>query len=185
MDGISKSQVSRPCGEIDERVQAFLARPPDRRRLALRVAGRDLRRSPARRTHRLGGGDHRGRRQHRRPPRGARHDGGQQRGRAVEPIDVYVDLRTLARRGLRRVKLVVSDAHEGLKAAITRVLGATWQRCRVHFMRNALAHAGNTQRRIFSAWIGTAFAEADAPRATAQWRQVADQLRPACPGSRP
>ena len=42
-------------------------------------------------------------------------------------------LRSLARRGLRGVKLVVSDAHEGLKAAITKVLGATWQRCRVHY----------------------------------------------------
>jgi putative transposase len=49
-------------------------------------------------------------------------------------------LRSLTRRGLRGVKLVVSDAHEGLKAAIAKVLGATWQRCRVHFMRNALAH---------------------------------------------
>src|SRR3954466_13129627 len=57
-------------------------------------------------------------------------------------------LRSLARRGLRGVKLVVSDAHEGLKAAIAKVLGATWQRCRVHFMRNAMAHAGKTQRRI-------------------------------------
>jgi len=68
-------------------------------------------------------------------------------------------LRSLARRGLRGVKLVTSDAHEGLKAAIAKVLGATWQRCRVHFMRNALAYAGKTQRRIVSAWIGTAFAQ--------------------------
>src|SRR5437764_10789343 len=67
-------------------------------------------------------------------------------------------LRSLARRGLRGTKLVISDAHEGLKAAITKVLGATWQRCRVHFMRNAMAHAGKTQRRIVSAWIGTAVA---------------------------
>ena len=90
-------------------------------------------------------------------------------------------LRSLTRRGLRGVKLVVSDAHEGLKAAVSKVLGATWQRCRVHFMRNAMAHAGKTQRRIVSAWIGTAFAEADAPGAKAQWRQVADQLRPRVP----
>ena len=48
-------------------------------------------------------------------------------------------LKDLARRGLTGVKLVISDAHEGLKAAITRVLSATWQRCRVHFMRNALS----------------------------------------------
>jgi len=48
-------------------------------------------------------------------------------------------------------------------------------------MRNAIAHAGKTQRRIVSAWIGTAFAEADAPAAHALWRRVADQLRPKVP----
>ena len=79
----------------------------------------------------------------------------------------------LARRGLRGVKLVISgrtaawfdrDAHEGLKAAANRVLGATSQRCRVHFQRNAMAHAGKTQRHIVAAWIGTAFGEADQVR---------------------
>jgi hypothetical protein len=73
------------------------------------------------------------------------------------------------------------EADEGLKAAVTKVLRATWQRCRVHFMRNATAHAGKNQRRLVSAWIGTAFAEADAPAAHAQWRRVADQLRPKAP----
>jgi putative transposase len=73
--------------------------------------------------------------------------------------------RSLARRGLRGVRLVISDAHEGLKAAIAKVLSATWQRCRMHFMRNALAHAGKTERRIVSAWIGTAFAQDDAEAA--------------------
>ncbi len=90
-------------------------------------------------------------------------------------------LRGLARRGLRGVKLVISDAHEGLKAAVTKVLRATWQRCRVHFMRTATAHAGKSQRRLVAAWIGTAFAEADAPAAHAQWRRVADQIRPKVP----
>ena len=90
-------------------------------------------------------------------------------------------LRSLARRGLRGTKLVVSDAHEGLKAAITKVLSATWQRCRVHFMRNALAYAGKTQRRIVSALVGTAFAQDDAAAARKQWRDVADQARPKVP----
>jgi len=94
-------------------------------------------------------------------------------------------LRTLARRGLRGVKLVISDAHEGLKAAITKVLSATWQRCRVHFMRNALAHAGKSGRRVVSAFIATAFAQNDAVAATMQWRRVADQLRPNCRSSPP
>ena len=57
-------------------------------------------------------------------------------------------LRKLTRRGLRGVKLVISDAHEGIKAAVAKVLHATWQRCRVHFMRNALAHAGRSGRRV-------------------------------------
>jgi len=90
-------------------------------------------------------------------------------------------LRKLARRGLRGVKLVVSDAHEGIKAAVSKVLSATWQRCRVHFMRNALAHAGRSGRRVVSAFIATAFAQDDAETATGQWRRVADQLRPKVP----
>ena len=57
-------------------------------------------------------------------------------------------LRSLARRGLRGVKLVISDDHKGLKAAATRILGATWQRCRVHFARNLLAHAGGQGWRV-------------------------------------
>jgi len=88
-------------------------------------------------------------------------------------------LRKLARRGLRGVKLVVSDAH--IKATVRRVLNATWQRCRVHFIRNALAHAGKSGRRVVSAFIATAFAQDDAEAARAQWRKVADQLRPKLP----
>src|SRR5665213_3733311 len=90
-------------------------------------------------------------------------------------------LRKLARRGLRGVKLVVSDAHEGIKATVAKVLNASWQRCRVHFIRNALAHAGKSGRRVVSAFIATAFAQDDADAARAQWRKVADQLRPKLP----
>ena len=93
-------------------------------------------------------------------------------------------LRKLARRGLRGVKLVISDAHEGLKAAVAKVLRASWQRCRVHFMRNALAHAGKSGRRVVAAFIATAFAQEDAETARVQWRQVADQLRPKVPKAR-
>jgi transposase-like protein len=64
---------------------------------------------------------------------------------------------------------------------VSKILRATWQRCRVHFMRNDTAHTGETQRRIVSAWTCTAFAEADAPAAHAQWRSLADQLRPRVP----
>jgi putative transposase len=61
---------------------------------------------------------------------------------------------------------VISDAHEGIKAAVAKVLSATWQRCRVHFMRNALAHAGKSGRRVVSAFIATAFAQDDAEAAS-------------------
>ena len=91
-------------------------------------------------------------------------------------------LRKLTRRGLRGVKLVISDAHEGIKAAVAKVLNATWQRCRVHFMRNVLAHAGKSGRRVVSAFIATAFAQDDAERPQARsGAAVADQLRPKVP----
>jgi transposase-like protein len=79
------------------------------------------------------------------------------------------------------IKLVISDPYEGLKAAVAKVLNATWQRCRVHFMRNVLAHAGRQGRRVVSAFIATAFAQDDAEAARAQWRRIADQLRPKLP----
>ena len=90
-------------------------------------------------------------------------------------------LRKLARRGLRGVKLVISDAHEGIKAAVSKVLATSWQRCRVHFMRNVLAHAGKQGRRVISAFIATAFAQNDAEAARRQWRHIADQIRPKAP----
>lgn len=86
-------------------------------------------------------------------------------------------LRSLTRRGLRGVKLVISDAHEGLKAAAAKVLKSTWQRCRVHFLRNALAHAGKGQRQVVLALINTVFAQETQDAAILQWRSVADQLR--------
>jgi transposase-like protein len=176
MEGVSKSQVSRLCGEIDGRVQDFLNRPIegdwpylwlDATYVKVREAGRIVSVAVT-------------------VAVGVNGDGRREvLGMAVGPSEAetfWTDfLRGLARRGLRGVKLVISDAHEGLKATVSKILRATWQRCRVHFMRNATAHAGKTQRRIVSAWIGTAFAEADAPAAHAQWRTVADQLRPKVP----
>ena len=176
MEGISKSQVSRLCSEIDERVQTFLARPIEGEWPYVWL---DATYVKARRDHHVVsvavivavGVNTDGRREVL----------GMTIGHSeAEPFWVEF-LRALARRGLRGVKLVVSDAHAGLKAAITKVLGATWQRCRVHFMRNALAYAGKTQRRIVSAWVGTAFARDDAAAARKQWRQVADH---ACPSWR-
>ena len=174
--GISKSQVSRLCEEIDERVHTFLDRPIegdwpyiwiDATYLKVRQAGRIVSVAVIIAV-------------------GVNSDG----RREVLGMDIGASeaatfwtafLRKLTRRGLRGVKLVISDAHEGIKAAVSQVLCASWQRCRVHFMRNALAHAGKTQRRVVSAFVGTAFAQDDEAAAKAQWRQVADQLRPRVP----
>jgi transposase-like protein len=71
---------------------------------------------------------------------------------------------------------VISDAHEGLKKA-AKVLSAAWQRCRVHFMRNALAHVGSKQRAMVAAAIRTAFTQETAAAARKEWRAVADRLR--------
>jgi hypothetical protein len=76
------------------------------------------------------------------------------------------------------VKLAISDAHKGLKAAITRVVGATWQRCRVHFMRNALAHVPKGQTIVVAAAIRQVFLQLDPGLGLQSWRHVADQLRP-------
>ena len=68
-------------------------------------------------------------------------------------------LRSLLSRGLRGVRLVTSDAHEGLKAALAQALsGATWQRCRVHFMRNVLAHVTQADKSLVAAALRTIFA---------------------------
>jgi len=90
-------------------------------------------------------------------------------------------IKGLTKRGLRGIKLVISDAHDGLRHAITRVLGATWQRCRVHWIRNALAHVAKGQHTMVAAAIRQAFPQADAEAAHQTWRHVADQLRPRWP----
>jgi putative transposase len=176
MTGISKSQVSRLCGEIDDKVAAFLNRPLegewpylwlDATYVKVREEGRIV--SVAVIVAVAVNGD------------GRREVLGISIG-VSEAETFWTDfLRSLARRGLRGVKLVISDAHEGLKAAIAKVLHASWQRCRVHFMRNVLAYAGKQGRRVVAAFIGTAFVQDDAEAARTQWRQVADQLRPKVP----
>jgi putative transposase len=90
-------------------------------------------------------------------------------------------LRSLKSRGLGGVKLVISDAHTGLKAAIARVFEATWQRCRVHWIRNALAHVSKSQHTVVAAAIRQAFTQPDQKGAQEVWRHVADQLRPRWP----
>jgi putative transposase len=176
MSGISKSQVSRLCEEIDGRVNAFLDRPIegdwpylwiDATYIKVRQNGRIVSVAAIIAT-------------------GANTDGRREvLGMTVGPSEAETFwtefLRGLARRGLRGVKLVVSDGHEGIKAAVSKVLCASWQRCRVHFMRNVMAHAGKSGRRVVAAFMSAAFAQDDAEAAKAQWRKVADQLRPKLP----
>lgn len=91
-------------------------------------------------------------------------------------------LRSLVGRGLRGVRLVISDAHEGLKGAIATVLqGASWQRCRVHFVRNALAVVPKGMQAMVAATIRTVFVQPEAASAREQWRRVADGFRPRFP----
>ncbi len=176
MSGISKSQVSRLCEEIDERVKAFLNRPIegdwpylwiDATYIKVRQAGRIVSVAVIIAV-------------------GVNSDGrrevlGMQIGHSEAEVFWTDFLRSLARRGLRGVKLVISDSHEGIKASVSKVFSATWQRCRVHFMRNALAHAGKSGRRVVSAFIATAFAQETPEAAKVQWRSVADQLRSSVP----
>lgn len=176
MSGISKSQVSRLCEEIDGRVNAFLARPIegdwpylwiDATYIKVRQNGRIVSVAAI-------------------VAVGANADGRREiLGMEIGPSEAetfWIEfLRSLARRGLRGVKLVISDAHEGIKAAVSKVMNATWQRCRVHFMRNVMAHAGKSGRRVVSAFMSAAFAQDDAEAAKLQWRRVADQLRPKLP----
>jgi putative transposase len=176
MDGISKSQVSRLCGEIDEKVQGFLHRPLEGDWPYLWIDATYIK--VRQNNHIVSvaaiiavGVNSDGRREVLGLDIGASE---------AEPFWTEF-LRMLTRRGLRGVKLVISDAHEGIKAAVSKVLSSTWQRCRVHFMRNALAHAGKSGRRVVSAFIATAFVQETPDAAKTQWRSIADQLRSKIP----
>src|SRR5467141_3838729 len=172
LSGISKSQVSKLCKEIDERVHAFLDRPLagewpylwlDATYLKQREGGRIVAVAAiiavAANTE------------------GRREIVGLHIGPSEAETFWSGFLKSLTRRGLHGVKLVISDAHEGLKAAIRRVFGAAWQRCRVHWMRNAPAHVPKTQQSMVAAALRQAFLQPDRAQASAMLRHVADQLR--------
>jgi transposase-like protein len=170
--GMSKSQVSRLCAEIDERVNAFLDRPLegawpylwlDATYVKVREGGRIISRAVIIAV-------------------AVNEDGKREvLGIATGPSEAetfWTDfLRSLADRGLRGVKLVIADDHKGLRAAARRVFNATHQRCRVHWMRNALAHAPAKQRTAVAAMLKTIFAQESKADAEAQWGTVADALR--------
>ena len=172
MTGISKSSVSKLCKDIDERVNAFLKRPLsgdwpylwlDATYLKVREGGRIV--SVAAIIAVAVNTD------------GKREIVGLHIGPSEAESFWTSFLRDLMRRGLTGVKLVISDAHEGLKTAITRIFSATWQRCRVHAMRNALAYVPKGQHTMVAAAIRQAFIQPDHDNAVQTWRHVADQLR--------
>ena len=170
--GISKSQVSRLCEDIDERVQAFLSRPIeghwpylwiDATYLKSRQGGRIVSVAVI-------------------VAVGVNTDGrrevlGVATGASEAEVFWTGFLRTLADRGLRGVKLVIADDHKGLRAAAKRVFSAGLQRCRVHWARNLLGHAAPKQRAAVAAMIRTIFAQDSKAEAFAQWDKVADALR--------
>ena len=178
LDGISKSTVSKLCADIDERVHAFLDRPLtgewpldplcgsswlDATYLKQRQGGRIV--SVAAIIAVAANTD------------GKREIVGLHIGPSEAEAFWGEFLRSLHRRGLRGVKLIISDAHEGLKAAIRRVFAASWQRCRVHWMRNALADVAKAQTSMVAAALRQAFIQPDRKAASQTLRHVADQLR--------
>jgi putative transposase len=170
--GISKSTVSKLCKEIDERVNAFLDRPLEGERPYLWLDATYLRQREGGRIVSVAAiiavaVDTEGRRE----------IVGLHIGPSEAETFWSTFLKSLVKRGLKGVKLVVSDAHEGLKGAIRRVLGASWQRCRVHWMRNALAHVPKGQQTMVAAALRQAFLQPDQESAGRLWRQMADQFR--------
>lgn len=174
MEGISKSEVSRICGELDEEVNKWRRRPLegeypylwlDATYVKVREGGVVMSQAIV-------------------IAYGVRETG----KREVLGIDVGLGedgafwtefLRGLISRGLCGIRLVISDAHLGLREAIATVLGgAAWQRCRVHFMRNALARVPRAAQNEVAATIRAIFAQPDKESAHRQLRFVADQLRP-------
>jgi transposase-like protein len=171
--GISKSEVSRICQDIDGKVQSFLKRPIEGEWPYLWIDATYIKSRQNGRIVSLAvivavAVNTDGRREVLGIAIGASQ---------AEPFWTKF-LRSLADRGLRGVKLVISDDHKGLRAAAARVLHATQQRCRVHWMRNILAHAGKAQRPMVAALLKTIFAQDTAAGAREQWRKVADTLRP-------
>jgi len=177
LDGISKSQVSRLCEALDEEVERFRGRPLggvypyvwlDATFVKVREGGRVVSMAVV---IAIGvNGD------------GQREVLGLDVGPSEDGAFWLRFLRSLVARGLSGVELVISDAHQGLKGAIAAVIhGASWQRCRVHFVRNLLALVPKSAAEMVAATVRTVFAQPDATGAREQWRAVADRFRTSFP----
>jgi len=171
MEGISKSRVSELCEELDEEVERFRGRPLEGSYPYIWVdatylkARQDGRVSSVAVVIAVGV----------RAETGEREVLGLDVGPSEDGAFWVSFLRSLVARGLSGVRLVTSDAHRGLKGAIEVVLqGASWQRCRVHFMRNALSLVPKAAQQMVGATIRTVFAQPDSGSAREQWRRVSD-----------
>jgi transposase-like protein len=173
LEGISKSQVSRLCAELDREVERFRHRPleatypylwVDATFVKGRVDGRVVSLAVVVAVSVT--------------TDGVREVVGVDIGPSEDGTFWLAFLRSLVARGLSGVQLVISDAHEGLRQAIGAVLhGASWQRCRVHFLRNVLALVPKAAQPLVAATIRTVFAQPTAEAARQQWRHVADSFR--------
>ena len=177
LEGISKSEVSRVCAALDAEVEAFRGRPIPGEHpyvwldATYHKVRQDGRVQSMATVVAIGV-----------TAEGERQVLGVDAGPSEDAAFWTAFLRELKRRGLSGVRLVISDAHEGLKAAIATVLtGATWQRCRVHFMRNLLAVVPKGAREAVAAVVRTIFAQPDHASALQQLRRVVEGLRPRFP----
>ncbi len=178
MGGISKSRVSSLCEELDAEVERFKGRPLEGSYPYVWIdatyvkARQDGRVASVAVVIAVGVNG----------KSGEREVLGVDAGPSEDEAFWTAFVRSLVARGLRGVGLVTSDAHRGLKSAIERVLqGASWQRCRVHFMRNALSLVPKAAHQMVGATIRTVFAQPDARSAREQWRRVSDGFRPRFP----
>ncbi len=177
MQGISKSQVSRMCAELDKEVENFRTRKLigpypyvwlDATFVKVRDNGRVVSQAIVIAIGVTSSGE--------------REVLGLDVGPSESGAFWLAFLRSLVARGLAGVRLVVSDAHSGLKMAIESILqGAVWQRCRVHFVRDALALVPKHAQQMVAATIRTVFVQPDAASARTTWRAVGDSFRPRFP----
>jgi transposase-like protein len=175
IDGISRSEVSRICKSLDEQVRTFLGRPIespcpylwlDATFHKVREAGRVVSVATVVAIVAIGVTE-----------QGERTVLGAATGASEDHQFWTSFLRQLVKRGLRGVRLVISDAHEGLRQAIAKILHeASWQRCRVHFMRNVLSVVPKQAQDTVAAIVRTIFAQPDHASAMTQLHEVARML---------
>jgi len=173
LTGIDKSSVSRICKELRQEVEQFRNRPLQE---SYPYVWLDATYLKVRQNHRVVsmafviavGVDE----------NGERHLLGFDLGSSEDEAFWLAFLRSLVKRGLKKVQLVISDAHVGLKKAIEQVFsGASWQRCRVHFMRNVLAHVPKRDKRAIADAVRMVFEQPDRYAAGLQLHGLAQNVQ--------